>query len=305
MSEALIQNRQQIEEREAQLLIATGTMGVGKTHQTKILIDLYRKYLPNRRVLIFDPNNEDFWKDIPSLAFDITEIMKAKQLDKKSFGNTITNSHRNIMNFKGARRILPFDKYGEPMSIEQMKATMLAIMKVYKGGLVLLDDINKYISNFEATDVKGMFKAIRHSSQDVIIHMQSIDPLRKIHYEACSTLRYHRDTIGIDILRPKLGERYDLFKIAHACQEQLLEIDQRAFIYIYPQAKQIGLPLAPEKAKQVFDYACRNYVIENDKLIRPKAKQIAFANNRRKPSMEDEKQAMAMYVAENQRMLRV
>ena len=72
-------------------MVVSGQMRVGKSWRTEnnVLIP-YNKIHPTRGVLILDTNNE--FSEFPSVDFDILDILKSKEADKKEGTKTLTQS---------------------------------------------------------------------------------------------------------------------------------------------------------------------------------------------------------------------
>ncbi len=284
------------EEREAMLMIATGHMGVGKSHTTRAMLEPYVR-ATGRKILIFDPNNEDVYRMFPSVYFDVFDVRKAKIREKNENCRIVTPSERNIRNLKPGqiRRIEPFTIYGDKMNHEQMQATMLAICQNFHNGLILLEDVNKYISNFEAEEIKGCFKAIRHQSQDMVLHCQSLSPLRPIHYEAASVLRMHSDNFDASKLKGRLADFYEPIKITQLIvRGEYMKGNTRFHCYLQPIAKKIkGVTYAQ------FYGAARQYLTSNKDAFRDTAYTVAAQNRRSTPNHADNVLAMEQWIGEH------
>ena len=74
-----------------------------------------------------------------------------------------------------ARRIRPFMEDGQKMTIREIQETLFEILRHYRGGLLLIEDINRYISDQLPNDVVGAICTNRHSDTDIILHFQSIE----------------------------------------------------------------------------------------------------------------------------------
>jgi hypothetical protein len=281
--------------REPQLLIATGEMGVGKSFVTNQLLGPYQQ--GGRKLLIFDPNNEESYLRYKALYFDILEIQRAKQEEKKRLTRIVTQSEKNIINLPPgcAIRIVPMTIYGDKMTAAQMKLTMITILENFRGGMVLLEDVNKYITNFEQSDVLGAFKAIRHQSQDIIMHMQSLNPLRPIHYEAASVIRLHYDGIDVAKIKTKVADHYTILKISQLIvQKEYLAGNNRFFCYVHLKAKKIkGVTF------DQFATACIRYLTTHKAELRDIASEVAFRNKRSSPSHADVSAAMQEWIRQH------
>jgi hypothetical protein len=285
--------------REAQLMIATGQMGVGKSYVTNQLLSAYEK--SGRKIVIFDPNNEDIYYRYKMLHFDILEVERAKIEERKKHIRIITQSEKNIQGLPNSCvvRIPPFTIYGDKMNTAQMKLTMIALLENFRGGLVFLEDVNKYISNFEREEIKGAFKAIRHQSQDIIMHMQSLSPLRPIHFEAASVIRMHYDGFDVAKIKDRLGNNYALLKIAQLiCENEYLNGNQRFFCYVHLKKRHIK-GISPAQ----FNMACFHFLTSHRAEFRDLAFTIAHKAGRNTPLHQDNEKAMREWVIKNSFMV--
>ena len=144
--------------REPKLGVAVGKKGVGKTYTTDKVIQSYVQGNPSkgvkpRRALILDVNDE----------FEHIKALRVKDVMKFSVHPTVE-----------ARRIRPFMEDGQKMTIREIQETLFEILRHYRGGLLLIEDINRYISDQLPNDVVGAICTNRHSDTDIILHFQSI-----------------------------------------------------------------------------------------------------------------------------------
>ena len=143
--------------REPQLIVATGKKGVGKTYTTKIAISSYVR--PNsktgkraRKVLIYDVNMEyDQYKAIG--LNDLVRFSKQKRAE--------------------IRRVLPITEEGKIAHIDEIIDILYEILEKFRGGLLVLEDINRYLVETRSKEVIGTLATNRHRDMDIIIHLQN------------------------------------------------------------------------------------------------------------------------------------
>ena len=297
-----VKARKKAKLREASLMIATGRMGVGKSYETiENMIPAYmRVHKKKRKVLMFDVNNE--FTKIKSVMFDVEEVQAARQLEKKKRTRILTKSEKRIASlFPGQiRRIAPFTKHGYPMNTEQKRLTFETLLETFRGGLVHFEDINKYISAFGDDKVTGAFKAIRHNSQDITLHMQSMLPVRPLLLEAATCFRMHFD--GIDLCTSKFdrfGSHAEIFRIAQLVvkDEFLMQHNPHYFCYVYHQNKKLrGI------SEGQFERACNEYLTIYKTEVERKALLVAEENKRLKPNFDDKKKAKFQWIAQRKEM---
>ncbi len=193
--------------REALLGVVVGRKGVGKTHKTLQEIYRYSLYRENpRRALLFDVNNE--FTQFPPIALkDIRRWCASGKVEIRRI--SIFKAKADAELTVNGQKI-----YGSPtgkMTLSDMAGALYYILENFFMGLLLVEDINKYISDSLPNDLIGAICTQRHVGVDVIIHFQNIGRFGhpKIIGNA-NWLRFHKVTDSVkrhsnkfeDILEP-------------------------------------------------------------------------------------------------------
>ena len=137
--------------RICKLGVAVGKKGIGKTYQTTQMMKEYVRGgngIKPRRVLILDVNDE----------FEEFRAMRIKDIE-------VFSIHPKIE----IRRIRPFKDDGTRMTLRDIADTLYIILEKYRGGLLLIEDINKYISDHLPNDLVGAICTNRHTNTDIIM----------------------------------------------------------------------------------------------------------------------------------------
>ena len=164
--------------REPKLLVAIGKKGVGKSYTTEKMIQSYvkgnpAKGVPARRVLILDVNDE-------------YSNYKAIRLQDV----TLFSVHPMIE----ARRIRPFLDDGKKMTLDDIAQSLFLILDTFRNGLLLIEDVNKYISDTMPNDLVGAICTNRHIGVDIILHYQSIGRITSKVWQNVNLIRLHKFT---------------------------------------------------------------------------------------------------------------
>jgi hypothetical protein len=143
---------------------------------TKQILDKYvlgnpYKGVVGRKVLIFDVNDE--YVDVKALS--LNDVM-------------IFSMHPKIE----MRRIRPFNLDGKKMGIRELQNTLFLILEKFKGGLLLIEDISKYISDSLPQDIVGNICTNRHNDLDIIIQLQSIGRITPKLLQNLNVIRMHK-----------------------------------------------------------------------------------------------------------------
>lgn len=237
--------------REPQLIIATGTKGVGKTYKT---CELVQQYLtPNiltgkkpRKVLIFDVNGEYTNDEIIKNGFRFRiKTIALKDLEEWSKQKRVE-----------VRRILPVDANGNELGTEQYPEVLEVILHYFKGGMLILEDINKYLTETRNGKIIGALTTNRHRDLDIYIHLQSLAPLTTRMWQNANVIRFHYQLDDIDRYKARIPN-YELFKVAQLLvNEKYMTGDIRFFCYVLNQ----GNKLIGNFSKEDFILACRHYL---------------------------------------------
>ena len=202
----------EIKYREAQLGIAIGQKGVGKTFYTlkmmqPILRGNPRTGAKGRKVLILDVNNEfgDVQKD-QDPSFANVRAIELSQVGKWCYNGVIE-----------ARRVTILKVGGGQMTLKETAEALGIILDNFKNGLLLIEDISKFVSDSLPSDLIGAICTQRHKSCDIILHFQSVGKMAHPKLWAnCNWLRFHKteDTVkkhenkfGTDVTHLYLAEK--------------------------------------------------------------------------------------------------
>lgn len=248
--------------REAKMILVAGRKGVGKTYQTLVHIS---KYLIStlvkrgRKVLIFDVNNEfgNVKQDHKNPNFPDIGLIKLSQVP--AFSKT---------NKPVAKRVSVFKDNGKRMSLSEMAKALGYILEHYRNGLLLIEDISKYITDSLPGDLIGSICTQRHVSVDVLIHVQTVGKLfnPKL-WGNCNELRLHRADDTIERHKGKISGNMEHLLI----MESLINLkyrsgDKRFFCYL---DKDIG-KIRGHFTKREFIKAIEVYLASNySKILKP------------------------------------
>ena len=179
--------------REPKLLVAVGRKGVGKSAATKKMMQDYAYVNPKRRVLIIDVNDEYY--DIKAIRIQDVAIFSV---------------HPTIE----IRRIRPFLDDGKKMTLDDIASTLFIVLETYRNGLLLVEDINKYISDTMPNDLVGAICTNRHIGVDIIMHYQSIGRITSKVWQNLNIIRMHKITDSVKRHKHKYEDKYEYLSIA-------------------------------------------------------------------------------------------
>ncbi|MEO9870374.1 MAG: zonular occludens toxin domain-containing protein [Ekhidna sp.] len=189
-------------ERQPMIMLICGMMGVGKSYRnrqefTKYLSDHPETGKKGRKILAFDTNDDDFsdWK-------------------------TVSPDHIKALTNVSTRRIRPWNKDGSAMDDDQKREVVDKIMRHYKNGLIVLDDIDNYMVGSKSQSMIGAMVTVRHKGVDVILGHQSIAKITTTEWQTCTWLRLHHQVDDVTRYKERIP-KYRLVRIAqHIVDEQ-------------------------------------------------------------------------------------
>ena len=197
-------------ERQPMILLVCGQMGVGKTYRNKQEIKRYMMDNSGtgkvgRKVLAFDTNDDDF-----------TEF------------KTVSPDHIKALTKISARRIRPFNKDGTPMGDDEKREVVNKIMRYFRNGLIVLDDIDHYMQGARSQSMIGALVTVRHKGIDIILGHQSIAKISTTEWQTCTWLRLHHQNDDVTRYRDRIP-KYKLVRIAQLIVDEQYELAAKAF----------------------------------------------------------------------------
>jgi len=170
-----IRQRNNDEQRESILIVAIGQKGVGKSYRSlrELILAVNgdkKRGIKPRKALIFDVTNEfqiakpialadvKRWADVGKIEMRRIQIFKAKKdTDLMWNGKKVYNTAN------------------PKMTLNEMTNVLNYILDNYHDGILLVEDINKYISDSLPSDLIGAIVTQRHLGVDIILHFQVIE----------------------------------------------------------------------------------------------------------------------------------
>ena len=250
-------------ERQFMLVLVCGETGVGKTYRNLIEIKRYLKGNPKtgrkgRKVLAFDVNDDDY-PDFKTVRIDLLQRLKAIR----------------------ARRIRPLTKEGRTMTIEEKRDTVQEMVNRFKNGLLVLEDLDKYMVGAKGQSIVGLLTTNRHNALDIMISHQSIAKVTTTEWQNCTWLRLHHQVDDISRYANRIpnyflvrianfivDEQYDLANNRYAEGKiETEEYKKRRSFYLYVDMRRLRLRGVSKKA---FVRACKRFIdlYENSKVKR-------------------------------------
>ncbi|EDP94660.1 hypothetical protein KAOT1_00250 [Kordia algicida OT-1] len=191
-------------------MLVCGETGVGKTYRNKqeikhYMMDNLLLGKKGRKVLAFDTNDDDY----PSFR-------------------TVSPNHLGKLTKVSARRIRPFNTDSSPMDNNDKKEVITKIMKYFKNGLVVLDDIDHYMSGAKGQSMIGALCTVRHKGIDILLTHQSVAKITTSEWQNCTWLRLHHQVDDVTRYRDRIP-KYEIVRIAQLIVDEQYELCSTAF----------------------------------------------------------------------------
>ena len=246
----------EIKSREAGMMAITGIQGVGKTYQGMHTIAEYVRDKPQtkvrgRKCIIFDTNGEYTPEQFDKNGIKNFKITRIALSDVDAWCHTENSECRRID--------------AKNLGIKEKKEAVEYLLKVYKNGMLVLEDINTYILSVTfMEEIVGGLVNLRHRAVDVMISYQSLRPVEPRIWQNSRWVRMHYQADNVNDIKNKVTNP-TLFKIAQLLvNEKYFGGDKRFFVYIHSFANKIQ----GKFSKADFEQACKKYLSTNKKYIK-------------------------------------
>jgi len=229
--------------RIPKLGVAVGKKGIGKTYTTTQMIDGYVRGAGNlqpRRALILDVNDE----------FTQYKAISLKHIE-------LFSVHPKIE----VRRVRPFTDDGRRMTLKDIADALWHILEAYRGGLLLIEDINKYISDNLPNDLIGAICTNRHTNTDIVMHFQSIGRITPKIWQNINWLRFHKNSDTVERHKNKFPDKLDMLSLVESIvNKKYYDGNQRNYLWVdIDEEKIYGEITSKEIDEAVDDYCSMNF----------------------------------------------
>ena len=209
----------------AGMMVTTGVQGVGKPYQNMYIIksyvtDKFFNKVRGRKCLIMDTNGE-YTKE--QFSRNDIENFNPKMIALRDIPEW------SLSNMVECRRI-----DAKNLSIPEKKKVLEYIIRYYKNGLLVVEDINTYILNVtHMEEIVGGLVNLRHRGVDMLISYQSLRAVEPRMYSNSRWMRLHYQQDNVNDIKGKIAN-LALYKIAEILvKTRYFNGDKRFFVYIH------------------------------------------------------------------------
>ena len=245
-----------VKQREAGMMVCTGIQGVGKTYQNMHIIKEYVKdnfynKVRGRKCLIVDTNGE-YTKE--QFAKNDIENFDPKRIALKDV------EQWSKVNTAECRRI-----DAKNVGIKDKKEILEYLLKTYRNGMLVIEDINTYIINVtHMEEIVGGLVNLRHRAVDILISYQSLRPVEPRIWQNARWIRMHYQADNVNDIKGKVNNP-TLMKLAQLIvNNRYLGGDKRFFVYIHNFANKVE----GKFTKKEFLDAAKQYLNANKKYVK-------------------------------------
>jgi len=250
--------------REAGMMAVTGIQGVGKTYLNMHIIAEYVKNKSNvqgRKCLIMDTNGEYTKEQFKDNNVSNVEPKIISLKDVPAWCRTTSPEVRRID--------------AKSLGIKQKKIVLEYLLKVYRNGMLVIEDINTYfLSITHMEEIVGGIVNLRHRAVDVLISYQSARAVEPRIWQNSRWVRMHYQADNVKEIRNKIPN-YAMYRIAqNIVNNRYFDGDKRFYVYIHNFNNKIEGKFTLEE----YEHACEQFLSSNRKSIKEHAEMMNITN---------------------------
>ncbi len=179
------------------------------------------------------------------------------------------------------RRIIPKDDKGNILSGDALVDLLETILLNFRGGLLVLEDINTYLLGTSISSIVGIMCTNRHRDLDIYIHLQSIAAITPRMFQNAAYLRFHKQSDSLSRYINRIPNP-ELYMIAEKLVNQKYLHDKRFFCYVQNQL----LKISGKFSLMDFQKACYAYLLENSRLVTNAQKRFGKSKDAREEAIK-------------------
>jgi hypothetical protein len=239
--------------REPLLMAACGKKGVGKSYQHMLLMNGYvmgdpYRGVKGRKCLIMDVNDEYSVYNVPAISLNDIPLY-------------------TVHPYTEIRRIRPFHPDGRRMTLDEWANALFYVLNRFQNGLLLIEDINKFIGDHLPHDLVGAIATNRHAGLDIILSYQSLGRINTKIWGNMNIMRFHKNVESVERHKMKFPDKYEMMRIAEIIvNNEYHKGNNRFFAYVDMDEEKIR----GDMSNEIIEAGILQYVYEkNSEIIRP------------------------------------
>lgn len=238
--------------REPMLMAACGKKGVGKSYQHMILMNQYVQGdyyngVKGRKCLIMDVNDEYGHGTYGVPAMSLKDV-------------PLFTVHPRVE----IRRIRPFHPNGARMTLDEWAQALFYVLNRYQNGLLLIEDINKFIGDHLPNDLIGAIATNRHVGLDIILSYQSLGRINTKIWGNLNQLRFHKNNESVERHAQKFPDKFEFMRIAEIMvNNEYYRGNNRFYVYVDMDESKIRGNISDDLIQE----ALTQYINENHSVL--------------------------------------
>lgn len=239
--------------REPLLMAACGKKGVGKSYQHMILMNGYvmgdpYRGVKGRKCLIMDVNDEYGVYGVPSISLNDIALYTV---------------HPNIE----IRRIRPFHLDGRRMTLDEWANALFFVLNRFQNGLLLIEDINKFIGDHLPHDLVGAIATNRHVGLDIVLSFQSLGRINTKIWGNMNLMRFHKNVESVERHKNKFPDKYEMLRVAEIIvNNEYHRGNNRFFLYVDMDEMKVRGDIKEELITEAIDQLINE---KHNELLKP------------------------------------
>ena len=242
--------------REPILMAACGKKGVGKTWQHMIAMNGYilddrENSRPGRKCLIMDINDEYGEFRVPAISLN----------DVPRYTIQTKPEIRRI------RPIIPhgMKRAGQRMTLDEWASALWQVLQIFRNGLLLIEDLNKFIGDHIPQDFVGAICTNRHAGLDILMSYQSIGRINTKIWGNLNILRFHKNIERVERHQNKFPDKFEMMRIAEILvDKEYAKGNNRFFVYVNMDEEKISFQSDVDEA--LISESINQFLSENPRI---------------------------------------
>jgi hypothetical protein len=153
------------------------------------------------------------------------------------------------------------------MTLDEWAQALFYVLNRFQNGLLLIEDINKFIGDHLPNDLIGAICTNRHVGLDIILSYQSLGRINTKIWGNLNQLRFHKNNESVERHVMKFPDKFEFMRIAELMVNlEYARGNNRFFIYVDMDESKIRGNISNDLVEE----ALNQYINENyNQLLKP------------------------------------
>jgi hypothetical protein len=131
------------------------------------------------------------------------------------------------------RRVRPFHLDGRRMTLDEWANALFYVLNRFQNGLLLIEDINKFIGDHLPHDLVGAIATNRHVGLDIVLSFQSLGRINTKIWGNMNLMRFHKNVESVERHKNKFPDKFEMLRIAEIMvNNEYHRGNNRFFLYV-------------------------------------------------------------------------